>query len=256
MASRTENRDVVPSSGELVLIGDDDPDSRAVIGHALEALQYRTVFVEDGEEAKEAVLANLPDLAVMDIMMPRTTGIDFVRWLRKNVNDHYVPVLLVTALDDIGHRVEGLTAGADDYLIKPYHHRELQARVQALLRVKALTDALRKRGADLEQSNRELKIAQAAIIQHEREIVAAQMAATVAHRLGQPLTSILLHCNMIERILEGEHPSLRHELQGITTECHAIHDGLEELRTLPTSKSEIYVGEVTMLGSSHKPQAQ
>ncbi len=119
-----------------MLVVDDDRAVRESLRRSLEFNGYAVSLASDGAEALAGIggLANGmgPDVVVMDVMMPRLDGIETTKALRKAGND--VPVLVLTARDAVGDRVEGLDAGADDYLTKPFALAELLARIRALLR--------------------------------------------------------------------------------------------------------------------------
>ena len=101
-----------------VLVVDDDRAVRESLRRSLEFNGYDVVLAGDGAEALATIGAHQPDVVVMDVMMPRLDGIETTRALRAAGND--VPILVLTARDAVGDRVEGLDAGADDYLTKPF----------------------------------------------------------------------------------------------------------------------------------------
>jgi two-component system response regulator MprA len=115
-----------------VLVVDDDRAVRDSLRRSLEFNGYDVHLAGDGAEALAGIGAIAPDVVVMDVMMPRLDGLETTRALRAAGND--VPILVLTARDAIGERVEGLDAGADDYLTKPFALTELLARLRALLR--------------------------------------------------------------------------------------------------------------------------
>jgi two-component system response regulator MprA len=120
---------------QRVLVVDDDRAVRESLRRSLEFNGYDVSTASDGAEALaglSAGAATIPDVVVMDVMMPRLDGIETTRALRAAGND--VPILVLTARDAVGDRVEGLDAGADDYLTKPFALQELLARLRALLR--------------------------------------------------------------------------------------------------------------------------
>ena len=121
---------------QRVLVVDDDKAVRESLRRSLEFNGYDVAVAADGAEAlaglSAAGAAAAPDVVVMDVMMPRLDGIETTRALRAAGND--VPILVLTARDAVGDRVEGLDAGADDYLTKPFALQELLARLRALLR--------------------------------------------------------------------------------------------------------------------------
>ena len=115
-----------------VLVVDDDKAVRESLRRSLEFNGYDVALATDGAEALAGIGATDPDVVIMDVMMPRLDGIEATRALRSAKND--VPILVLTARDAVGDRVEGLDAGADDYLTKPFALQELLARLRALLR--------------------------------------------------------------------------------------------------------------------------
>ena len=115
-----------------VLVVDDDRAVRESLRRSLEFNGYDVHLAGDGAEALAGIGSVAPDVVVMDVMMPRLDGLEATRALRAAGND--VPILVLTARDAVGDRVEGLDAGADDYLTKPFALQELLARLRALLR--------------------------------------------------------------------------------------------------------------------------
>jgi two-component system response regulator MprA len=115
-----------------VLVVDDDRAVRESLRRSLEFNGYVVSLASDGAEALAGISGINPDAVVMDVMMPRLDGIETTRALRSVGND--VPILVLTARDAVGDRVEGLDAGADDYLTKPFALEELLARLRAMMR--------------------------------------------------------------------------------------------------------------------------
>lgn len=116
---------------EKVLVVEDDPAIREALTYNLGREGYEVQAVGDGLEALKAARNSMPDLIVLDLMLPELDGFDVTRTLRK---ESTVPILMLTARDDEIDRVLGLELGADDYLTKPFSMRELLARVKAMLR--------------------------------------------------------------------------------------------------------------------------
>ncbi len=115
-----------------VLVVDDEPAVRRALERALRLENHEVLLAADGEEALDALVTEPADAVILDVMMPKLDGLEVCRRLRK-AGDR-TPVLMLTARDAIDDRVEGLDVGADDYLVKPFALRELQARLRALLR--------------------------------------------------------------------------------------------------------------------------
>jgi len=137
------------TEGARVLVVDDDPQLREALTRALELDGYDVATASNGAQALEAIGRRRPDVAVLDVMMPYVGGLDVCRTLRERRDR--LPILVLTARDEIGDRVAGLDAGADDYLTKPFALEELRARLRALLRRVATeeTDGAVLRYADL-----------------------------------------------------------------------------------------------------------
>ena len=115
-----------------ILVVDDDQAVRDSLARSLEYNDYEVSTAEDGVEALAKLAAHRPDAVIMDVMMPRLDGLETTRMLRSAGND--VPILVLTARDAVGDRVDGLDAGGDDYMAKPFALDELLARLRALVR--------------------------------------------------------------------------------------------------------------------------
>jgi two-component system, OmpR family, response regulator len=115
-----------------MLVVEDDPEMAAAIRAGLQDEGYEVAVCADGPGALIAAPAVRPQLAVLDVMLPGMSGFELCRWLRQR--DPALPILMLTARDDVDDRVRGLDSGADDYLVKPFAFSELHARLRALLR--------------------------------------------------------------------------------------------------------------------------
>jgi two-component system, OmpR family, response regulator MprA len=115
-----------------VLVVDDEPAVRRALERALRLENHDVELAGDGEEALDALASKPADVVILDVMMPRLDGLEVCRRMRQ-AGDR-TPILMLTARDAIDDRVTGLDVGADDYLVKPFALRELQARLRALLR--------------------------------------------------------------------------------------------------------------------------
>ncbi|MGZ5357279.1 MAG: response regulator transcription factor [Solirubrobacterales bacterium] len=115
-----------------ILVVDDEPQLRRALERAQKLEGYEVELAADGDEALAAIAASAPDAVVLDVLMPKRDGLEVCRELR--AREDRTPVLMLTARDTVSDRVDGLDAGADDYLVKPFALEELLARVRALLR--------------------------------------------------------------------------------------------------------------------------
>src|SRR5256714_6275373 len=143
-----------------ILVVDDHEDNIELLRARLEARGYDVDGARDGYEALEQVDRVCPDLILLDVMMPKMDGMEVVRRLKAKTAAEelpFIPVIMQTALDSTENKVEGLDAGADDYITKPINFAELEARVNSLLRIKTLQSALKAREKELSELNEQLK---------------------------------------------------------------------------------------------------
>tara|TARA_X000000368_G_scaffold84677_1_gene64133 strand:+ start:7293 stop:7988 length:696 start_codon:yes stop_codon:yes gene_type:complete len=118
----------------LILIIEDEPNQAELIRYNLESEGYRVLVAFDGEDGLIQTMETIPDLILLDWMIPKVSGIEVCRQLRKNRSTREIPIILLTARSEEEDKVRGLDIGADDYVIKPYSIKELLARVRAALR--------------------------------------------------------------------------------------------------------------------------
>ena len=165
-------------SGPSILVVDDDAAIRRVLSRGLEAEGYEVATASDGGGALVELERHLPDLVVLDVGMPGLDGLAVARRARaKGVS---VPILMLTARDDVADRVAGLDAGADDYLVKPFATDELLARIRALLR----------RGQDVSEL-----VAYAG--------VTLDVAARAAERAGRPIALTAREAELLALLLRN-----------------------------------------------------
>ncbi len=117
----------------LVLVADDEEDIRSLVAFRLRRAGYEVITAADGEEALLLATTRLPDLVVLDMMMPKATGLEVTRSMREHEATKVIPVILLTARAQEADVMSGFEAGANDYVKKPFSPQDLQARVQALL---------------------------------------------------------------------------------------------------------------------------
>ncbi len=117
-----------------ILIVDDEPAIRDMVAFALRKAEYEPVHAGDTREAQAAIVSRVPDLILLDWMLPGMSGVEFARRLRKEGLTREVPIIMLTARGEENDRVSGLEAGVDDYVVKPFSARELLARIKAVMR--------------------------------------------------------------------------------------------------------------------------
>jgi adenylate cyclase len=140
-----------------ILVVDDNPENLEIFRARLASHGYEILTAQDGEEALAAAREALPDLILLDIMMPKVDGIEVCRQLKADQAFPFAPIIMVTARADSKDIVAGLAAGGDEYLTKPVDQASLVARVKSMLRIKQLHDMAQQQAAELWRWNRELE---------------------------------------------------------------------------------------------------
>ncbi|HEX6068716.1 MAG TPA: diguanylate cyclase [Longimicrobiaceae bacterium] len=142
---------------ERILVVDDHPDNVEIINVRLASRGFEIETATNGEEALQKVHENPPHLILLDVMMPLMDGYEVSRRIKNDDSLPFIPIILVTARDSTQDKVDGLDAGADDYLTKPVNFPELEARVRSMLRIKRLQDELDQKNRELELVNKRLR---------------------------------------------------------------------------------------------------
>ena len=271
---------------QSILVIDDDPTNLKIAVEYLRAYSYEILIAKDGVQGIERALRARPDLILLDVQMPGIDGYETCRRLVANPDTSAIPVLLLTALTSVDHRVRGFEAGAVDYVTKPVEERELLARVRAHLELRALRVALEVERTRLAERLEE----RAAYIEGERarratddaererllDLIRSQGAAlracagadpTVA---GAPLTAderLRVHLDQARRLLGAPASSLAYEARAhilsalhLLTDTHANSDsepapeppapGVDKL-----SERERQIVELLVRGLSNKEVA-
>ncbi|NJD55749.1 MAG: diguanylate cyclase [Nitrospirae bacterium] len=134
-----------------VLLVEDDPVQASATREILTKVGYDVLLAEDGINAIKAVKTERPDIILLDLILPGMDGYEVCRWLKIEETTKGIPVIMLTVKKELSDKISGLHIGADDYLPKPYNELELNARIYALLRTKALQDELRMKNKQLEE---------------------------------------------------------------------------------------------------------
>lgn len=180
--------------GHRVLVAEDDRAVRDAVERALRYEGYDVIAVPEGAEAIQRVLNDKPDAVVLDVMMPNVDGLEVAARLRKAGVS--TPILMLTARAEISDRVAGLDAGADDYLVKPFHLDELLARLRALLRRTGLSgsdEALRVGDLTLDPQTREVR-------RGDREIELTRTEFALLELLMSNAGAVLTRSQIYERV--------------------------------------------------------
>ncbi len=182
--------------GARVLIVDDHEDNVELLRARLEARGYEIATATDGQKALDSIAHHPPDLILLDVMMPGVDGIEVARRVKADPGLPFIPIIMQTALDATESKVEGLDAGADDYITKPINFAELEARVKSLLRIKALQEDLSQRERQLAEMNdrlRHMSQTDALTDLDNRRYVEERLTEMFGHaaRFGEPLACVM-----------------------------------------------------------------
>ncbi|MBN1350253.1 diguanylate cyclase [candidate division KSB1 bacterium] len=139
-----------------ILVVDDVPINIKLQKTYLSAVGYEVIDAKDGLEALLKARKEKPDLILLDVMMPKMNGFQVCQKL-KNGDNQFIPIIMVTALNEIEDKIKGIEAGADDFICKPFNKLELLARVKSLLRIKHLHDKLEEKVKELEEAHKQLR---------------------------------------------------------------------------------------------------
>ncbi|MDH3602198.1 MAG: response regulator [Candidatus Tectomicrobia bacterium] len=179
-----------------ILIAEDALVSRRLLQRHLEAWGHEVVAAVDGAEAWQLFITNEFPIVISDWMMPEIDGLELVRRIRASERPGYVYIILLTARAQTEDLVEGMEAGADDFVAKPFERDELRVRLRAGERIIQLEQTLARQ-------NQELRETQAALIQSEKLASLGQLAAGMAHEINNPLAYVMNNLAVLRRDMQA-----------------------------------------------------
>jgi signal transduction histidine kinase len=180
-----------------VVVAEDNGDMRKLLVHLLSA-EFRVRAARNGREALDFVRERAPALVLTDVMMPEMSGTELCEAIKGDASLAGVPVMLVTSKAERDMKIHGLELGADDYVTKPFHPRELLARARSLVRLRALQTELAEQNAALEKALDHLQRTEVALVQAERLAAVGELAAGIAHEVNNPVNFALNSLRMLK----------------------------------------------------------
>jgi two-component system sensor histidine kinase/response regulator len=211
-----------------ILVVDDTPANLRLLAQMLSAHGYKVRPVPSGGQALDAARAAPPDLILLDVNMPELNGYDVCQRLKADDRTHDVPVLFISALDDIDSKVKAFTAGGVDYITKPFQVEEVAARVATHLTLRNLQKQLQAINSSLAQRNADLD----------------SFAHTVAHDLKNALNTIMGHAGLLADDLDALPPeTIAFSAQAINRMSHKMNNIIEELMVLAGVRNQTVVAQ-------------
>ncbi len=209
------------------MVVDDSELNLMMMESFIDPMGHEVITAKNGREALEKINALLPDLILLDVMMPEMDGFEVCRRLKSNDRTRHIPVIIITALDKVEDNVIGIEAGADDFLTRPFEQKILFARMKSLLQAKELNDEIKR----LEQLKEDL-------------------TRMIVHDLRTPVSSIKMSLELLKELIPPQDPKCA-ELFGIASSGAAdallLINNVLDISKLESKKMELFREDTSVL---------
>ncbi len=220
-----------------ILVVDDNPYNLEILSKILQARGYQTRVANNGEAALRSLQVKIPDLVLLDIMLPDMLGYEVCRKIKQNPHAQNIPILFISALEEISDKLEGFAAGGVDYITKPFQYKEVLARVESHLSLhylrqklaeqnqqlideiqerKKIEAALQEEKRKTEEAFKQLQKAQVDLIHAEKMASLGQLIAGIAHEINSPLAALNSSTEHLKQSLQKRLPELPQFLHSLT----------------------------------------
>ena len=217
-----------------VLIADDEPDMLKYLKSQL-SVNFQVIEAVDGQQAVEKANQFLPDVIVCDMMMPEKNGLEVCRELRERISTRSIPILLLTARADEETKLTALSAGANDFITKPFSMTELSVRLKNLFDTHTLQQELARQNQVLEATIEQLKETEVQLVHSEKLASLGRMSAGIIHEINNPLnfakTALYVLRIMTESLSQNEKTEFQEVLQDMAEGIDRISSIVSDLRT-------------------------
>jgi signal transduction histidine kinase len=212
----------------MVVVADDEPDMLRFLNTQLSS-QYQVLEAVDGQQAIEKASQFLPDLILLDMMMPEKDGLQACRELRERTSTQAIPIVLLTARADEETKLAALSAGASDFLTKPFSSTELHVRIRNLVQSHQYQAKLARQNQALETTIGQLKDTEAQLVQSEKLASLGRMSAGIIHEINNPLNFATTGLFTLRKRTNALAPAFQAECQGILLD---VEEGLKRVKDI------------------------
>lgn len=213
---------MTPPSLKSILAVDDTPANLHLLVEMLSAKGYRVRTAPNGERALATIHKELPDLILLDIMMPEMDGYEVCRRLKADEITQAIPIIFISALNEPFDKITAFSVGGVDYITKPFYVEEVLARVQTHLKIKEMMHLLQTQNLQLQEQNSELEV----------------FAATVAHDLKTPLTTVFSSLEVVRELSPNLDAQMQKMILNSANAAYKMSNIVDELLLLASVRKE------------------